>query len=180
MSKTAITLTKVTCTDGTTDYNVGINPNTNADDKVQAFVDAFKSVAKTASGTCHGLPTKLILAMWGGESGWATGSTQNSNQNWSNMTYTSETNPVGNIGKGKNGWAKFEGRKKHANGFANFFINNSRYSDLIKYLKGTSSPDVDTCISYIANAGYGGSDHEAYIKTVKGWVSTIVKRSDIE
>ena len=101
MSKTAITLTKVTCTDGTTDYNVGINPNTNADDKVQAFVDAFKSVAKTASGTCHGLPTKLILAMWGGESGWATGSTQNSNQNWSNMTYTSETNPVGNIGKGK-------------------------------------------------------------------------------
>ena len=106
MSKTAITLTKVTCTDGTTDYNVGINPNTNADDKVQAFVDAFKSVAKTASGTCHGLPTKLILAMWGGESGWATGSTQNSNQNWSNMTYTSETNPVGNIGKGKNGFVK--------------------------------------------------------------------------
>lgn len=101
MSKTAITLTKVTCTDGTTDYNVGINPNTNADDKVQAFVDAFKSVANNASGTCHGLPTKLILAMWGGESGWATGSTQNSNQNWSNMTYTSATNPVGNIGKGK-------------------------------------------------------------------------------
>ncbi len=63
MSKTAITLTKVTCTDGTIDYNVGINPNTNADDKVQAFVDAFKSVANNASGTCHGLPTKLILAM---------------------------------------------------------------------------------------------------------------------
>ena len=97
--------------------------------------------------------------MWGGESGWATGSTQNSNQNWSNMIYTSSENPVGNIGKGKNGWAKFEGRKKHAVGFANFFINNSRYSDLIKYLKNTKTPDVDTCISYIANAGYGGADH---------------------
>ena len=93
----------------------------NADDKVQSFVDAFKSVGNTASSTCHGLPLKLILAMWGGESGWATGSTQNSNQNWSNMIYTSSENPVGNIGKGKNGWAKFEGRKKHAVGFANFF-----------------------------------------------------------
>lgn len=180
MAKTAITLTKVTCADGTTDYKVGLNPNTNADDKVQAFVDAFKSVANTASSTCHGLPTKLILAMWGGESGWATGNTQNSNQNWSNMIYTSATNPVGNIGKGKSGWAKFEGRSKHANGFAYFFINNSRYSALIEYLKGTSSPDVDTCISHIANAGYGGSDHAAYIETVKSWVSTLVKRSDIE
>jgi len=118
--------------------------------------------------------------MWGGESGWATGSTQNSNQNWSNMIYTSSENPVGNIGKGKNGWAKFEGRKKHAVGFANFFINNSRYSDLIKYLKDTKTPDVDTCISYIANAGYGGADHDAYAETVKSWVSTLVKRSDID
>ena len=72
MAKVALALTKVTCADGTTDYNVGLNPNTNADDKVQAFVDAFKSVGNTASSTCHGLPLKLILAMWGGESGWAT------------------------------------------------------------------------------------------------------------
>ena len=180
MAKVALALTKVTCADGTTDYNVGLNPNTNADDKVQSFVDAFKSVGNTASSTCHGLPLKLILAMWGGESGWATGSTQNSNQNWSNMIYTSSENPVGNIGNGKIGWAKFEGRKKHAVGFANFFINNSRYSDLIKYLKNTKTPDVDTCISYIANAGYGGADHDAYAETVKSWVSTLVKRSDID
>ena len=69
MAKVALELTKVTCADGTTDYNVGLNPNTNADDKVQSFVDAFKSVGNTASSTCHGLPLKLILAMWGGESG---------------------------------------------------------------------------------------------------------------
>ena len=104
MAKVALALTKVTCADGTTDYNVGLNPNTNADDKVQSFVDAFKSVGNTASSTCHGLPLKLILAMWGGESGWATGSTQNSNQNWSNMIYTSSENPVGNIGKEACGW----------------------------------------------------------------------------
>ena len=73
MAKVALALTKVTCANGTTDYNVGLNPNTNADDKVQSFVDAFKSVGNTASSTCHGLPLKLILAMWGGESGWATG-----------------------------------------------------------------------------------------------------------
>ena len=41
MAKKEITLTKVVCQDGTIDYKVGINPNTNADDKVQAFVDAL-------------------------------------------------------------------------------------------------------------------------------------------
>ena len=179
MAKQAISTTEVTCSDGSTDYQVGINPNTNADDKVQAFVEAFKSCATTTESTCYGLPKKLILAMWGGESGWATGNTQNKNQNWSNMKYTSASNPVGNIGKGTSGWAKFEGRNKHANAFAYFFINNSRYSDLIAYLKDTDSPDVDTCITYIAEAGYGGSDHSAYADTVKSWVSTLVKRSDI-
>lgn len=34
MAKKEITLTKVVCQDGTIDYKVGINPNTNADDKV--------------------------------------------------------------------------------------------------------------------------------------------------
>ena len=122
---------------------------------------------------------KLILAMWGGESGWATGDTQKTNQNWSNMIYTSASNPVGNIGRGTNGWAKFEERKKHANAFAYFFINNSRYSDLIAYLKSTSNPNINTCISYIANANYGGSDHEAYANLVNSWVSTLTRHSDI-
>lgn len=179
MAKQEIPKTKVTCTDGTTDYNVGLNPNTNTDDKVQAFVDAFKSCDTTAQNTCYGLPRKLILAMWGGESGWATGSTQKKNQNWSNMIYTSSSNPVGNIGEGTSGWAKFEGRSKHANAFAYFFINNFRYASLISYLKDTDAPDINTCISYIANAGYGGSDHDAYAKTVKSWVSTLEKKSDI-
>ena len=60
MAKVALELTKVTCADGTTDYNVGLNPNTNADDKVQSFVDAFKSVGNTASSTCHGESAMFI------------------------------------------------------------------------------------------------------------------------
>ena len=179
MAKKEITLTKVVCQDGTIDYKVGINPNTNADDKVQAFVDAFRASAMNAHTSCYGLPRKLILAIWGGESGWATGSTQSSNQNWSNMIYSNSSNPVGNIGKGVNGWAKFEGRGKHAFAFAKFFVNNSRYSELISYLKRTDAPDIDTCITYIAKAGYGGTDSDAYIKKVKDWVYTLEKRSNI-
>lgn len=179
MAKQSIELTRVVCTDGEIDYRVGINPNTDANDKVQAFVDAFRSVAGTAEIICYGFPVKLSLAMWGGESGWATGATQNENQNWSNMIYTSPTNPEENIGEGKGGWAKFEGRRKHARGFANFFINNSIYSGLISYLQSTSSPDINTCIDYIANAGYGGSEHEEYAATIRSWVSTLEKRSDV-
>lgn len=179
MAKTPITLTSVTCSDGSKDNIVGLNPNSNADDKVQAFVDAFRSVATAASATCK-IPRKLILAMWGGESGWATGNTQYSNQNWSNMVYTNSSNPVGNIGSGEKGWAKFEGRAKHANGFAYFFLNNSRYASLIDYVTNTSSPDIDTCIKYIAEAGYGGSDSDAYIKLVQSWVSPLINHSNID
>lgn len=179
MAKQSIELTRVVCTDGEIDYRVGINPNTDANDKVQAFVDAFRSVAGTAEIICHGLPVKVSLAMWGEESGWATGPTQNENQNWSNMKYISSTNPEGNIGKGTNGWAKFEGRRKHARGFAKFFMNNSRYSDLIDYLKNTSSPDINTCIDYIANAGYAGEDHAGYAKRVKECVSSLEMHTDI-
>ena len=56
---------------------------------------------------------------------------------------------------------------------------NSRYSELITYLKGTESPDINTCITYIAKAGYGGTDSAAYIKKVKDWVYTLEKRSNI-
>ncbi len=183
MAKTAIPTTKVTCKDGTTDYSVGINSNTNADDKVQAFVDCFKGVANNASSTCHGLPLKLILAQWGGESGWATGSTQKSNQNFSNMVYTSSTNPVGNIGSGLKGWAKFEGRYKHAIGYAYFFINNSRYASLIGYLQyceaSHATPDADTCARNIADAGFGGSDHDAYYSSLVSWMKTLANHATI-
>lgn len=182
MSLVNIPTTNVTCSDGTTDVTVGINPNSNTDDKVQAFVNAFKTVAQTASNTCYGLPVVVILAMWGGESGWATATTQNSNQNWSNMGYNSATNPVGNIGQGIGGWAKFEGRKKHANGFAYWFRNNSRYSGLISYLQACQSghvtPDRNVCVDYIANAGYGGSNHTEYANRVKGWITTLVTHSN--
>ncbi len=179
MAKQAIPLTEVICTDNSTDYEVGYNPNNDPNDKVQAFVDTFRQAAVGASGMCYNLPIKVILGMWGGESGWATGPTQLQNQNFANMTYTSSSNPVDNIGEGVGGWAKFEGLYKHARGFAYFFRNNSRYADLISYLQSTSSPDADTCITYIANAGYGGSDHAAYAAAVRGYVSTLVNRSDV-
>ncbi len=180
MAKKAMTLTKVTCSDKSTDYKVGLNENTDANDKVQAFVDAFRDVASTASANCHGLPQKMILALWGAESGWGTGSTQQKNQNWANMMYASATNPAGNIGKGTGGWAKFEGRSKFANGFASFLKDNSPYADLISYLKNTKSPDIDTCIDYIAEAGYCAGDHTEFADLVKGCVSTLEKRSDID
>ncbi|MBE9914229.1 hypothetical protein G8C92_09320 [Paenibacillus donghaensis] len=177
MAMKDIPTTSVKC--GTvSDTNVGLNPNTDANDKVQAFVNAFKGVASTASSDCYSLPGKLILGLWGGESGWATGSTQNNNQNWANMTYTSSTNPPGNTGSGSGGWAKFCGRSTFATGFSGFLKNNSRYSDLITYLKGTKSPDASKCARYIADAGYGGSDHDAYYNLLVAYMSTLCNRSD--
>ena len=35
MAKQSIELTRVVCTDGEIDYKVGINPNTNVDDKLK-------------------------------------------------------------------------------------------------------------------------------------------------
>lgn len=177
MAAKAIPTLSVTC--GTVkDTNVGLNPNSNADDKVQAFVDAFLSAAKSASSNCHHLPVKLILGLWGGESGWATGSTQKNNQNWANMMYASSSNPPGNIGKGTNGWAKFCGVNTFAAGFAGFLKNNSRYSNLITYLKNTKNPDANTCAKYMADAGYGGSDHQAYYNLLVSYMKTLCNRSN--
>lgn len=177
MALKPIPTSSVTC-GSVKDTNVGLNANTIADDKVQAFVDVFKSAASSASSNCHNLPGKLILGLWGGESGWATGSTQKDNQNWVNMVYTSASNPPGNTGSGKNGWAKFCGRNSFATGFAGFLKNNSRYSKLITYLKENSSPDAEKCARFIADAGYGGSDYDAYYQLLVGYMSTLCNRSD--
>ena len=188
MALIAIPTTTVTCTDGTTDSYVGLNPNTDSDYKVQAFVDCFKDVAINASSICYNLPIKLVLAQWVGECGWATGSSQKANQNFSNMVYSSPTNPVGNIGKGMGGieslsWAKFEGKSKHATGYGHFFINNSRYASLISYLQYCqlqhSIPDASVCANTIANAGFGGSDHKAYYENLIAWMKTIDNHATI-
>ena len=184
MAKVAIPTRTVKCKDGSTDVYVELNSNSNADDKVQAFVDCFKGVAETARDICYGLPIKFILAQWGGESGWGSSRLQQSNQNWVNMMYASASNPVGNIGKGENGWAKFEGRGKFANGYAHFFINNSRYSDLIYYLKNCqnngASPNINTCARHIADAGFGGANHDQYYNELLAYISTLENRSDID
>lgn len=184
MAKIAIPTNYVTCTDGSTDTYVGINPNTNADDKVQAFVDCFRAAAASASSVCYGLPLKFILAQWGGESGWASSSLQQSNQNWVNMMYVSPSNPVGNIGAGNAGWAKFEGINKFAHAYAYFFINNSRYGKLITYLRQCENegniPVVNTCARYIADAGFGGADHDKYYNELLNYISTLENRSDID
>lgn len=179
MAKKNIKTVQVVCGDGTKDYYVYLNPNTkNTDDKVQAFVDAFKSSAQKSSNICYGLPLKLILAMWGFESGWDTYSTQQSNQNWSNLGYNSKTNPVGNVGTDGR-WAIFEGRNHFSTAFGKWFINNSRYSKLISYLKTTKSPSIDTCITHIANAGYCEGSPDAYKNEILACVKTLEKRSNI-
>lgn len=48
MAKVAIPTRTVKCKDGSTDVYVELNSNSNADDKVQAFVDCFKGVAETS------------------------------------------------------------------------------------------------------------------------------------
>lgn len=175
----AIPIAMITCSDGTADYRVGVNTNSAAADKVQAFVDCFKSVAQYVSTNCSDLPVILILAQWGGESGWATGTTQKHNQNWSNLGYTNSNNPPGNIGTGIQGWAKFEGLNKYALGYARFFHQdlNPRYSDLMSYLafckqKGTAPSDTG-CARYIADAGFGGTDHDDYYNKLCSWIDTI-------
>lgn len=184
MAMQPIPTSPVTCSDGTTDTFVGLNPNTDPNDKVQAFVNCFSSSANDASSLCLNLPPKLILAQWGGESGWATGNTQKTNQNWANLSYTNKNNPPGNEGSGVGGWAKFCGRAKHAFGYANFFHKdvNPIYSELIDYLswcqlKGII-PSEYTCARFIADAGYGGSDHDGYYNKLVSWMDTLCSRSD--
>lgn len=179
----AIPTSTVTCSDGSTDTFVGINPNTNSGDRVQAFANCFVSAAQYASNICAGLPVKLILAQWGGESGWATASLQEGNQNWSNIIYTNSSNPPGNCGEGSHNWAKFCGRTKHAYGYGYFFQTeyNPRYSSLMDYLgwcqlKG-DTPSETACASYIANAGYGG-DPTTYYNNLVAWMNTLCNLSD--
>lgn len=180
MAKQPIPMKLVTCTDGTQDIHVGLNTNTNPDDKVQAYVDAFRDVAQAASTMCYNLPLKLILAIWGCESGWATATMQYNNQNWANMIYTSSSNPPSNIGKGQNGWAKFEGKCKFSIGFAGFFMVNPRYSALITYLNAAgTAADIQVCLHHIANAGYGG-DPAKYIEDVNACITTLENRTDIK
>lgn len=179
----SIPTSSVKCCDDSTDIYVDMNPNPAGLGNVQAFVDCFKHAAEFASTECYGLPVNLILAQWGGESGWASGKIQKDNQNWSNIIYTSSSNPPGCIGKGVGKWAKFEGMKKHAEGYARFFIVNSRYSSLIDYLKDCQdkgiNPDADKCARYIADAGYGGPDHDGYYNSLKRWMATLAKYCDI-
>lgn len=47
------------CIVGDTDIYVGINPNTDPGDKVQAFVNCFQNAAQESSSLCYGLPAKL-------------------------------------------------------------------------------------------------------------------------
>ncbi|GED60089.1 glucosaminidase domain-containing protein [Brevibacillus formosus] len=161
--------------DGIVDTHVGYNPNSRGDDKIRAFIDAFEGVARRTRDACYGLPVELILAMWGGESGWSKKDIQVENQNWSNMMYVDSTYPEGNIGEGINGWAVFPGRSTHGEAFADF-LQGKRYSKLIDYLKGTNNPKSEKCARYIADAGYGGTNHDKYYDEVIDYLESVRKR----
>ncbi len=179
----AIPASPVKCSDNSGDVYVDVNPNPAGLGNVEAFAECFKGAAERASSICCGLPVNLILAQWGGESGWASGRLQRNNQNWSNIIYTGPSNPPGNIGKGIGNWAKFEGMMKHAEGYAGFFIVNPRYSQLIDYLKYCRDsgvrPDADRCARYIADAGYGGPGHDGYYNGLHSWMSTLARHCNI-
>lgn len=176
MAFTEIPSITVTCEDGSEDIYVGLNPNPLGDGNVEAFVDCFQTAAEEASEDCYDIPVEMILAQWGGESLWASGKTQCINQNWGNIIYSNSQNPPGNIGEGDGGWAKFDGLYKWA---AGYLKKSSYYSSLVKYLQrcqriGTS-PKAKTCARYIANAGYGGCDHDAYYDGLVSWIKTVNK-----
>lgn len=152
----------VTCSDGKKDRYVEINTNPAGAPRVRAFIDMFLGSAESASNNCYGLPVNVILTIWGGESLWAADDVHWTNQNWGNLGYNSSNNPVGNIGKGIGGFAKFEGRNKFAKGFAGFLTYGSNYKDLIDYLKQcqqqSKKPIEDRCFYLIAHGGYNGKD----------------------
>ena len=132
---------KVVCQDGSEDVWVGLNPNERGNGNVEAFVACFKKAAKLSSSECLQLPVNMILAQWGIESLWGGYYLQVENQNWGNIIYSSLDNPIGNIGKGLGGWAKFEGVYKWAKGYAGYLMNSSHYSDLREYLYNCESGD---------------------------------------
>jgi len=180
----AIPTSTVTCSDGSIDTYVGINSNISSGDRVQAFVNCFKHFAQYASNICAGLPVKLILAQWGGESGWATGSTQKHNQNWSNIVYANANNPPGNNGSDIRGFAKFCGLTKHAYGYGCFFQKtyNPRYAELMDYLAFCRPqgiiPSETACARYIADAGYGGGNPDGYYHWLMAMMNTLCRHSD--
>ena len=173
----------IKCRDNSGDIYVDINPNPAGQGNVEAFAECFGYAASYAASICYGLPVNMILAQWGGESGWASGKLQRNNQNWSNIIYTEPSKPPSNVGKGIGNWAKFEGMMKHAEGYGKFFIVNPRYSLLINYLKycqaQSTLPDADKCARFIADAGYGGPDHGSYYDSLHSWMSTLARHCNI-
>lgn len=158
---------KVYLTGGGTDTYVELNPNAPGDGNVRAFCAMFKGAAETVKTNCNDLPINVTLAIWGGESLWAAGTTQRDNQNWGNIIYSSSKNPPNNIGKGTGGWAKYPGKTTYAKGFAGY-LKLSTYKSLTEYLTYCKSrgetPESDTCLREIANSGYNGSDADSWYK----------------
>ena len=132
---------KVVCKDGSEDVWVDLNPNKLGNGNIEAFVTCFKEAAKLSSSECLQLPVNMILAQWGIESLWGGYYIQVENQNWGNIIYSNPDNPIGNIGEGVKGWAKFEGMYKWAKSYAGYLMHSSYYSDLREYLYNCESGD---------------------------------------
>lgn len=155
------------------------NPNAAGNGNVLAFCACFIEEAADTAQICGGLPLSVILAIWGGESGWGSGEKQVRLQNFANITFTSPDNPPYNIGYemvGEHRFAIFPGLSAFAEGFARF-MQNSTYSRLHTYLQkcreNGSVPDAATCLRRIADSGYCGNDADTWYNGMCGLLTSV-------
>ena len=159
------------------DDKIGINVNSQPNDKVQAFVDCFKDTALQVKEACFGLPEKFILAQWGAESGWASAEKSYQNQNWGGIKGGSYANCKG---KAANGYSIFYGRKTFADAYIRIINNVPNDKNLREYLMGTSQPSVSQCINLMAASGYNADGEQFYKKLLTDCVASLEKRSNLK
>ncbi|MEG0911755.1 MAG: hypothetical protein RSF70_09270 [Ruthenibacterium sp.] len=157
------------------DTAVGRNENSDVNDKVQAFVDCFGALAKTASAEVHGLPAAFILAQWGAESGWGANVRAAENQNWGMLKAGGAAHSKGRDARG---FSIFYGKNTFKDAYVYILNHVSNYEALRRYLHDTQAPTVNACIALIANSGYCEGAPQAYSDLLTNCVATLRKRSD--
>lgn len=157
------------------DNAVGRNENTDTNDKVQAFVDAFQPLAIAASVALSGLPAALILAQWGAESGWGTTALCVANQNWGGLK---AGDAVISKGRDARGFSIFYGQNTFADAYVSVLNRIPNYAALRAYLAGTQKPSIEQCIDLIAKSGYCEGNPAAYGNLLSDCIATLRKRSD--
>ncbi|MEG0166233.1 MAG: glucosaminidase domain-containing protein [Ruthenibacterium sp.] len=157
------------------DFVIGQNDNRDVNDKIQAFVDCFRTSAAAASAQMHGLPAAFILAQWGAESGWGANPLAVKNQNWGMLKAGGATPSKG---RGANGFSVFYGRDTFQAAYVHILNHVSNYAALRAYLRDTPNPSLTACIAWMAESGYCEGSAQSYRDLLHDCVATLRKRSD--